>query len=463
MHICIKILNKINEFCQLCDIDGTYHDKVSFLKNLNGPVNGLEEKREEIISLINELNPKKLKLNLFKIKNPNIPENEISNEMIDSIKIEDFSTIELLRYFATICYGVTYTQSGKYILMKYGAGVFVTGWSELTLHSRGIVIDYENQCIASYPFDKFFNVNETDGWRDYEIVDAIKHSTNIVATDKKDGSLIAVTNYQGDLLITTNGSFSNMQVSWAKILLEKNYYDFYSNIPEGYTFIFELIYPLNRTNLVIDYGDTEKLYLLDVRDLGTNRFMQYSQLQEIANKYHLDLTEAEPFESLYDLIRKANNLTNANKEGWVLNISLPNRDVFVKIKLAEYFILHKAASGINIKKLYNIYSSGNIQDLLKQSPSEVAENITSMIEEIDINRNAYVELVLNELHHALRVLAMTREEVLSDGNKLKEFIAVYGCGDLLAALKGRDKLERNVMYASWKNYQKILNKLEVNS
>ena len=82
-------------------------------------------------------------------------------------------------------------------------------------------------------------------------------------TDKKDGSAIIVTNYEGKIVINTNGEFDNDQVKWAKKLFEDKYSYFYNNIPEGYTFVFELIHPENQ--IVLDYGDEKSLYLLGVR------------------------------------------------------------------------------------------------------------------------------------------------------------------------------------------------------
>jgi len=126
-------------------------------------------------------------------------------------------------------------------------------WDEVTLSCRGLVFDDEGNQV-SYPFKKFFNIEENKHTpaNDFEIY------------EKVDGSLITVFNYNGEWVVSSRGSFTSDQAIAAQKLFKQLMN--LDRIDKAATYLFELIAPWNR--IVVDYGEREELILL-VLELNT--------------------------------------------------------------------------------------------------------------------------------------------------------------------------------------------------
>ena len=180
-------------------------------------------------------------------------------EMGITFDFEHLTDNQLLRYLAIVLRTVTYLQKDNLLLLKYSKTIWNTGWHNLAKQCRGKVIDLDTRQAVVYPFNKFFNLNEVDETKIEKVESLLDGADYISVTDKKDGSAIIVTNHNGEVIINTNGEFENDQIKLAKKLFVDKYNYFYNNVPEGYTFVFELIHPQNR--IVLDYGNEQKLYL----------------------------------------------------------------------------------------------------------------------------------------------------------------------------------------------------------
>lgn len=367
--------------------DGTansYFDRMKYLQHVEN-IELPNTNAGAIRMLLEDAEIQKMKENIYKICNPDVDISQVSEEDINRVSLLDLTDAQLVNYFALYCRSVTVQEKGDLMLLKYSPVIYEIGWNKLALMCRGKVIDKKKWMIVSYPYDKFFNINENENYRAALIERLILEAKDVIITDKKDGSLIAVTKlHNNELLVTTNGSFDNMHIELAKSMLDNQYAKFKANIPVGKTFIFEIIHPEDKH--CISYGDTQKMYLHGVRSLDDYSLASYEAMQRMAERYELDLIERE-FLDLNTMQTKVHEL-NANKEGWVVRIVGYNgSEKIVKIKYDEYFIIHRLRCGVNIKKIYNHYVFvKDIQDMLPLMPPDIKEATLSVIEEINISR-----------------------------------------------------------------------------
>jgi RNA ligase len=114
-------------------------------------------------------------------------------------------------------------------------------WDDITLMCRGLVTDNEGNIVAR-PFRKFFNIEENKHTptRDFDVY------------EKMDGSLGIFFYYKGEPVFATRGSFTSEQAIKGKEILNK--YNWEYGTYEGYTYLFEIIYPENK--IVVDYNQS---------------------------------------------------------------------------------------------------------------------------------------------------------------------------------------------------------------
>jgi RNA ligase len=193
-------------------------------------------------------------------------------------------------------------------------------WDDITLQCRGLVTDNEGNVVAR-PFKKFFNMEEN------------KHTptSEFEVFDKMDGSLGIMFKYNGEMVCATRGSFTSEQSKWmTEFALKYNYQDI---IVDGFTYLFEIIYPENR--IVVNYEGQERLVLLGIINTETGEELPYS-----------DLFEAFDVVKKYDGIRDYSELKSKveqNSEGFVVRFSNGER---IKIKGDKCF--HYRCLGIVI-------------------------------------------------------------------------------------------------------------------
>ena len=132
---------------------------------------------------------------------------------------------------------------------------FDKAWDEYTIMCRGLITNSKGTIIAR-PFPKFFNVGETPETQMYKLPQTIPE-----IRDKLDGSL-GIQYYDGDnVCIATRRFFDKRQSIWANQWMDQQ--GFKRNLfIEGYTYLYEIIYPDNR--VVIDYEERAELVLLAV-------------------------------------------------------------------------------------------------------------------------------------------------------------------------------------------------------
>ena len=230
-------------------------------------------------------------------------------------------------------------------------------WDDITMQCRGLVTNSKGEIVAR-PFKKFFNIEEE------------KHTPTeeFEVFEKMDGSLGIVFKYNGEVIYTTRGSFTSDQSKW--MTKYGNEYNFKDILVEGFTYLFEIIYPENR--IVVDYNGEEKLVLLGIINTETG--------EEVP---HNDLFEG------FDVVKKYNGikdyttlkfLIDNNAEGFVVRFSNGDR---MKIKGEEYLRLHKIITNISNRDIWEYLKDGKpLDEILDKVPDEFHDWVKQTKEEL---------------------------------------------------------------------------------
>ena len=393
-------------------------------------VNGLKEYLNENDIVLNKSDREELEKFIMSLDVPNAQRifyDILNLEWIDDdcnrkiIGIYDLTDNQILCYFSLIMSTITYSQYHDMLGLKYNIIIWNTGFHKLAKLCRGKVIDLKTKETISYPFDKFFNLNETEETSFENIEQHIKQSSYVWATEKKDGSTIIITKLKnGGLLITTNGSFENIQIDMAKEILKEKYSDFIENIMTGYTYIFELIHPENR--IVLDYGQEKNLYLLAIRDLKTEKLVSLDEIHKVAEKYKFPVPEVYDFTNLETMVNLAHNMKNANKEGWVLRIGNENEEIMVKLKLDEYFAMHKTFGKVKLGWVYKHMVIGDLDDFLSLLDEKQKNEVFEKINDITTVREKIKEEVILEANLYLKEFNIKKKEFFDDRERMINII-----------------------------------------
>lgn len=225
-------------------------------------------------------------------------------------------------------------------------------WTAETLHCRGLILDRLGNVIAR-PFPKFFNFGEIAGQEmpgSFEVMEKLDGSLGIAYKRPSDGKV----------LIATRGSFESEQAKWATGWWDLHCPDV--QIPDGQTWLFEIIYPENR--IVVDYRGRAELVLLAMLDNRTGL-----DLPRVGWPYATASTyDAATVDEL--VARDTGN--PGDFEGYVI------RDLRtalrIKVKLDEYVRLHRLMTEVTPRNIWEILATGGKLDaLLERVPDEFFE------------------------------------------------------------------------------------------
>ena len=222
-----------------------------------------------------------------------------------------------------------------YSIYKYSQmTTYKHDWDEVTMASRGLVVNDETGEVVARPFSKFFNYNEADA--PLELMRG-----EIRVSEKLDGSLGISYMTPDGLQITTAGGFQSPQAAHATRLYRERYEGEWT--PRGdTTYLYEIIYPENR--IVLDYGDEDDIYLLGAVNIATGKSIPLSQLDEWKWKRATEHTNHASLDSV------VNGPERSNHEGYVVHYV--ETDVRVKYKHDEYLNHHRFATGVNARRIW---------------------------------------------------------------------------------------------------------------
>jgi len=131
---------------------------------------------------------------------------------------------------------------GIYVL-KYKKKVFYDNlWNEYIAECRGSIVDKDFNLVA-YPFTKIYNYGIE------KEAPVLSDDTEVLAFRKVNGFMVAMTWYNGDILVSTTGSTDSPYVAMAKemMLSHQSWADwqlaFNRSDMDGMTFMFECVHP----------------------------------------------------------------------------------------------------------------------------------------------------------------------------------------------------------------------------
>ena len=294
-------------------------------------------------------------------------------------------------------------------------------WDDITLQCRGLVTDNEGNVVAR-PFKKFFNIEEN------------KHTptSEFEVFDKMDGSLGIMFKYNGEMVCATRGSFTSEQSKWMiEFALKYNYQNI---IVDGFTYLFEIIYPENR--IVVNYENQERLVLLGIINTETGEELPYN-----------DLFEGFDVVKKYDGIRDYSELkgkVEQNSEGFVVRFSNGER---MKIKGEEYLRLHKIMTNVSTTGVWELLSSGgDINEFLKDVPDEFYKKVKDYA---DLLKYGFYRVSedCGKSHHYFRYGKYNDREIEPTKKQFAEHVMNHGHPPY-----------RAVMFAMWdgKPYDKLI-------
>jgi len=290
-------------------------------------------------------------------------------------------------------------------------------WNEVTLNSRGIILEKESNKIISLPFPKFFNLGEHE-------VSRLENLPNepYECFEKMDGSFGQVYFYDG-WQVATRGSFTSDQAKRATQMLKK--YDL-SSLSKDCTLLVEIIYPENRNmpgaRLVTNYGDSEFLSLLAVNDRANGQEYTRETVEAFAKAIGMPIVAKYDL-SIEDMIKMQKTLP-AEKEGFVVRFQSGLR---VKIKGDEYMKLHKILNSITplfIWSLMNESVSFEVpQKYLISIPEEYLPEVVEIIKKLKIRHADIVSEIGQEYVHCIEKTNIATLPV--DSHESKKRLGMY--------------------------------------
>jgi RNA ligase len=230
-------------------------------------------------------------------------------------------------------------------------------WNHVTDKCRGLIVDTEGIVVAR-PFEKFWNLDDP---RHPETLTANLPATPPVLTRKLDGSLGIGYQLNGGWHIATRGSFTSDQADWASRWLAEHSPSIW---PQGYTPLFEIVFPENQ--IVVRY-DFAGLVLLALVHIETGEEIDYSELLQLGHRNKMRVVERFDHPLAACLEEDV-----PNEEGyvaaWPRTGATPLR---VKIKYATYSRLHKLLTQTTALTIWEMLRDGlDIGEVTKDVPAE---------------------------------------------------------------------------------------------
>ena len=265
---------------------------------------------------------------------------------------------------------------------------FDSRWNDVTLHCRGLIVDYKDEIVARGP-RKFFNYGQP-GATNYPL------STPVRVSRKEDGSLGIGWRYEKHHGIATRGSFTSEQATHATPKL---------SIPDkmaiewaeerGRSRAWEIVYPDNK--IVLDYKGVDENIRLGTVD---NRSGLIAYRPGVPKQMTLGEALALPIPE--------------GEEGYVLDIMVAGEVVdHLKLKGEWYKRMHSAVFGLTEKKVWEAWDAGTLFEFISELPDELqpwAMDVGSRFETGLIHLRWEVAGALHAMHSVLGIGASRKDQ-----------------------------------------------------
>jgi RNA ligase len=249
--------------------------------------------------------------------------------------------------------------------------VYERHWNEVTLLTRGLILNERTGETLALPMKKFFNYDEQG------VPNKVDLSQKPEITVKMDGSLgISYRLDDGKIRWATRGSFTSEQAKVAQRIWDEKYNHSDLYISPQLTLLVEIISPATR--VVVPY-DFEDLVLIGANHIYPSHDFGYDTLEYFANQIGMRITERvdASFISILEHI-KTMDYTN---EGFVLRWDDGTR---LKMKGQDYMRVHKALYGLSLNQKLECWLEDKTDDLIKAVPEEYRKEIEELIKYLNM-------------------------------------------------------------------------------
>ncbi len=201
--------------------------------------------------------------------------------------------------------------------------LYANGWTRPIRQCRGIVFTTHGELVA-LPFEKFFNYGQHPETKDLP-------DEPFEVTEKHDGHLGIIFQHDGELHLTTRGTFeSRTAIIGRKMLKDMNRKAWRKFLPPGLTLMVEIIHP--ETEIYRKYRG-QRFIAIGAYENASRRPLPHATLKDLAKKLEISCTEIARFQTISEL---GHHMTEPveNREGFVLHF--PKSDIRAKFKFQSY-------------------------------------------------------------------------------------------------------------------------------
>jgi len=250
--------------------------------------------------------------------------------------------------------------------------VFSRNWTDITLNSRGHVLNRKTGEMVACSFPKFFNLGE----RPETAESVLPWDGGFTAFEKVDGWLGNLYRYNGSFAISTRGSFHSPGAEWATQFLQEKY-DL-AGLPDEVTLVFELVSPL--TKIIVNYGEKEDLVLLAAFNRHTGEEFSRSQVATWARRYGFSLPKI--FRGTVQKFRQLlANIDGRQAEGFVIRFANGLR---VKMKAEDYVRRAKIVSNLTPLSVWGAMLGGRLNRTYRESvDGDYLDKLDAIAEELE--------------------------------------------------------------------------------
>lgn len=298
-------------------------------------------------------------------------------------------------------------------------------WNEIILQCRGLIVDVTTGKPVAIPFPKFFN------WGEYERCTTAEIQS---VSEKVDGTLGIVYEYEGELWVATRGSFDSQQAQWATEYLRRIVFSYEI---QDQTWLVEIVYPEDRK--VVNYKDERKVVMLGGYWLSGEEFSRL-RVEHICEEYGLQATPCYDLNTFHTM-RNVEHIKKIcqnqpvedglNWEGFV--VKFQDGQLF-KFKGAGYIALHRAVAHLDHKHVWEVmqkHERVSIPDELLPELEKIEQEVRDEVSGVLIPINNFYEMLDKSLPRkelALQVTAWSKQYVsvvfgLLDGRNVLPILA----------------------------------------
>lgn len=291
-------------------------------------------------------------------------------------------------------------------------------WDELTLNSRGIILNIKTGEIVAQPFSKFFNLNEHPTTQEK----MLPWDNGYEIFDKVDGWLGTLYRHNGQYKIATRGSFHSTGAIVATEMLQEH--DL-SDLSDEVTLVFEIVTP--ETHIIINYEYSD-LVLLTAFNRHTGEEYSRKQVVAFGKKFQFRTVReywSSGFLDVQDMVHMAKNMDGTKEEGFVIKFINGQR---VKIKSEDYMRRSRLLQNLTPLCVWREMKRGVVDHKFIEL---IDEEYRDMIKDIISKLQSQYQKIETQIYHEYKLLSGTRKDValqIQVGN-FKHKTVMFACLD----------------------------------